>query len=115
MAKSRGGSNLSGLSDAVSRGVYRAIADQRSNGNAQVSDVTTLGEALGEIVDEIMKTHGIEKDNHPVVRQILYQVAACTASLMVKHYSREQSLEQHDEREAAPWSLKRPKSSGNLH
>jgi hypothetical protein len=113
MAKSRGGSNSDSLSDAVSRGVYRAIADQRSNGNAPMSEVTTLGQALGEIVDEIMRAHDIDVKKHPVVRQILYQVAACTASLMVKHYTREQA--EHEEVQKAPWTLNRPKSSNNVH
>ncbi len=112
MAKSRGGSNSDSLFDAVSRGVYRAIVDQRSNGNAQMSEVTTLGEALGKIVDEVMKTHDIDVAKHPVVRQILYQVAACTASLMVKHYSREQALERE---EAQNWPTKPPRGSNNVH
>ncbi len=76
-----------------------------------MSQMTTLGEALGEIVDEVMRTHGIEKEKHPVVRQVLYQVAACTASLMVKHYNREQL--EHEEKDLMP--LYRAKGSNNVH
>lgn len=79
-----------------------------------MSEVTTLGEALGEIVDEILKTHGIDKGKHPVMRQIMYQVAACTASLMVKHYTGEQAPEQHEEFKES-WTVNRPKGSNNVH
>lgn len=79
-----------------------------------MSEVTTLGEALGDIVDEIMQAHDIDKEKHPVVRQILYQVAACTASLMVKHYTREQAPER-EELTTASWTLNRPKGSSNVH
>ena len=77
-----------------------------------MGDTTTLGEALGEIVDEILKSYGVDKDRNPVIRQLLYQAAAMTASLMVKHYNREQ-LEHEELTEFSPkWGIK---GNSNVH
>ncbi len=76
-----------------------------------MSEMTTLGEALGQIVDEIMKAHGVEVEKHPVMRQVMYQVAACTASLMVKHYARVDLEREEAESEPKPWA----KGFNNVH
>lgn len=48
--------------------------------------VATLDDALAVLVEDLMNSYGMAPEKHPEFRNVLFQVAASTASLMAKHY-----------------------------